>query len=71
MSLKGAGNVQATLLNAGRDGENVLRELAELFQSADAAGVRDVLAIANTLEPMEQELLARGVVDLVEQVCGG
>jgi hypothetical protein len=51
----------------------LIADLRELFGFVEAAGVRDVLDYAGTLEPAERALVARDVVDRFNelfQLCG-
>jgi hypothetical protein len=51
-------------LSEGREGRRLQASLVDLFGSISAPGVRDVVAYAGSLEPEEQQLLARSVVDM-------
>lgn len=68
VALVGAAEVAAQLENGGPVGEQIRRDLKELFGSVESRGVRDVLAHELSADPYERELLAQAVVDLMQDL---
>jgi hypothetical protein len=65
VSLMTAQVISDALSAGGADGVRLRQEIRALFGAERAPGVLDVLAYAGTLEPTDQQLVARSVVDLM------
>jgi hypothetical protein len=63
--------ISEALAAGGADGERLRQEIRNLFGAENAPGVLDVLAYAGTLEPTDQQLVARAVVDLMLKATVG
>ena len=63
--------ISDALAAGGADGEHLRLEIRNLFGAENAPGVLDVLAYAGTLEPTDQQLVARAVVDLMLKATVG
>jgi len=64
VKLLGPGAVLEALRQAGPEGREIQKKLLTLFYARSSPGVQDVMAVADTLEPTQRELLAQSVVDL-------
>ncbi|MGA9525309.1 MAG: hypothetical protein WBV82_27870 [Myxococcaceae bacterium] len=70
VKLLGPEVVNASLDDAGPEGQRLRRELRILFWDLDSPGTRDVVAASQLQEVYERQLLARAVVDLMVEITG-
>jgi hypothetical protein len=68
-AMRGFSAVKSALARGGPVGEQIARDLADLFYDEESAGVVDVLAYASALDADERALLAAAVVDLFDGIA--